>query len=88
MSWSLRRRIFIDKSAESVENEVLDHHLENEDLGTVCLERIPVFTFVRGEVRKGENVWRMEGLKVERVTNKMYNPPLVLATLVPKHTAP
>lgn len=47
MSWSLRRRILIDESAESVEDEVLDHHLENEDLGAVCLECIPVFTYIR-----------------------------------------
>ena len=43
MSRSLLRRIIIDEGAESVEDEVLNHHLENEDFGAVRLECIPVF---------------------------------------------
>jgi hypothetical protein len=47
MSRSLLRRIIIDEGAESVEDEILDHHLENEDFGAMRLECIPVLKQVR-----------------------------------------
>jgi hypothetical protein len=31
---------FVDKSAEGVKKEVLDHHLQNEDLSAVFLEGV------------------------------------------------
>jgi hypothetical protein len=42
MSRSLLRGILVYESAESVEHKVLDHHLEDKDLGAVGFECVPI----------------------------------------------
>lgn len=66
MPRSLLRRKVIDKGAESVENEVFDHHLENEDLGAMGLECIPIFKYVRRnsteeQYAKDVKTWKGKG---------------------------
>lgn len=79
MSWTMLRGVFVDESAESVEEEILDHHLQDEDFGAVLLKSVANLNAV--------SIIQMN-FNGESGTYRIYRPPLVEATEVPKQTAP